>query len=214
MIPIPHQKNKPKLADNPHQTYIPYQTCIDPNPHLHPKPAQTQSLIDFIQCCCVICFSCSQEQGHAVLENLENRLLSAMLTTRAWPSKARQICSGRRIKILCMMTASKLDYLSSGPTFPWTKTRTMMPRQECQAVCSARNSRFLLEFQQTILQTKLLILAVAYLNSMQDAGFAFHIDVRDSRARYFIPVHYGLGLWPGWRVAGASAPTSASAGKI
>ena len=36
----------------------------------------------------------------------------------------------------------------------------------------------------------------------------WHIEVRDSRKGYFIPVHYGLGLLPDGRVVGASPSAS------
>ena len=39
------------------------------------------------------------------------------------------------------------------------------------------------------------------------------IEVRDSRTGYFIPVRYGIGLWPDGRVVGtSSSPSSASSG--
>ena len=37
------------------------------------------------------------------------------------------------------------------------------------------------------------------------------IEVRDSRTGYLVPVRYGLGVWPDWRVVGAPSP-SASVG--
>ena len=38
-----------------------------------------------------------------------------------------------------------------------------------------------------------------------------YIEVRDSRTGYFIPVRYGLGVWPDKKIVGAS-PSSASSG--
>ena len=37
------------------------------------------------------------------------------------------------------------------------------------------------------------------------------IEVRDSRTGYFIPVRYGLGVWPDGRDLGTSSPPSPSA---
>ena len=36
-------------------------------------------------------------------------------------------------------------------------------------------------------------------------------EVRDSRTGYLVPVRYGLGVWPDWRVVGAPSPPSPSA---
>ena len=41
------------------------------------------------------------------------------------------------------------------------------------------------------------------------------VEVRDSRTGYFIPVRYGLGVWPDEKIVGAPSPSpsSASSGK-
>jgi hypothetical protein len=36
------------------------------------------------------------------------------------------------------------------------------------------------------------------------------IEVRDSRTGYFIPVRYGIGVWPDGRVVAASWPSSSA----
>ena len=37
-------------------------------------------------------------------------------------------------------------------------------------------------------------------------GAFSHVEVRDSRTGYFIPVRYGLGVWPDGKILGTSPP--------
>ena len=37
------------------------------------------------------------------------------------------------------------------------------------------------------------------------------VEVRDSRAGYFIPVRYGIGVWPDEKIVGAWSPSQLSA---
>ena len=61
-------------------------------------------------------------------------------------------------------------------------------------------------FSEIQICIKIVFLLISFANS--------DIEVRDSRTGYFIPVRYGMAVWPDGKIVGAPPPSSsASSGK-